>query len=496
MTSSPPLRAAVYLRISEDKKADGLAIERQRGDSMTLLQQRGWTLTRIYSDTVSAYLRDVKRPEYEQMQEDFKAGRFDAIAVYDLDRLTRQPRELEDWIDLAEHKGLTLVTATGEADLTTDAGRLFARLKAAVSRGEIERKSARQKRKNKELLDAGKPILGNRPFGFKLDRLTFHEPEAQMIRDAVADVINGTSIGEIVRRWNDSGVPPTSKAKDDKPARWTHPGVRQILRRERNAGIMTHLSAEDRRKNKDRKEEGLPPIEPKVINTDGPQIITPEQLELLSALIDSRTTSRGAKPQRHFLSGAMLCACGGTMRIYHSSRNSRHAGQTFYTCGERAKGDGKTHTAIKTNLAERKAVMALYGFISGGWIDPPTAPGTSDLPTLRAAIADNTAERSRLSGLLATRGVDPVPIQAQLSALADAADKLDRELKDALARGLEADWVRLLREEWGDSTESFEKFEQWWESHSIERRRDFVRQSLRIQVMPGRGVSRVKVDPR
>lgn len=494
MQTGPALRAAVYLRISEDKKADGLAIERQRGDCLALIEQKGWTLTRVYSDTVSAYLRDVKRPEYERMRDDFESGRFDALAVYDLDRLTRQPRELEDWIDAAEREGLRIITANGEADLGTDAGRLFARIKAAVSRGEIERKSARQKRKNQELLEAGKPILGNRPFGFELDRLTIREPEAQMIRDAVADVVNGTSIGEVVRRWNDSGVLPTSKAKDGTRAKWTHPAVRQILRRPRNAGITTHLSAEDRRKNRDRKARGLAEIEEKIVSTNGPQIITPAQRELVVAVIDSRATSRGVKPQRHFLTGAAVCVCGAPMRTFHGS--GRMAGQVYYRCGSPyPRQPGSEHASVKAAGAERKVIMGLYGFITGGWIDPTPESG-SDMTALRAAIADNTAERSRLSGLLTSRGIDPAPIQAQLVDLADAADTLDAELKHALARGAEADWATKIRTEWGDSEESFDRFLVWWESLSIERRRDFVKQSLTVVIHPGTGLARVKVGPR
>ena len=61
----------------------------------------------------------------------------DAIVCYDLDRLTRQPRELEDWNDRAESRGLLLVTANGDADLSTDGGQLYARIQAAVARGEV-----------------------------------------------------------------------------------------------------------------------------------------------------------------------------------------------------------------------------------------------------------------------------------------------------------------------------------------------------------------------
>lgn len=35
-------RAAIYLRISQDRERDGLAIDRQRGDCITEAERRGW----------------------------------------------------------------------------------------------------------------------------------------------------------------------------------------------------------------------------------------------------------------------------------------------------------------------------------------------------------------------------------------------------------------------------------------------------------------------
>src|SRR5664280_3914608 len=81
-------------------------------------------------------------------------------------RLTRQPRQLEDWIDAAEDHGLLLTTANGEADLSTDGGRLVARIKASVARAEVERKSARQIRAAAQRADRGKPPSGARLRGY------------------------------------------------------------------------------------------------------------------------------------------------------------------------------------------------------------------------------------------------------------------------------------------------------------------------------------------
>ncbi len=118
---------------------DGLAIDRQREDCENLARFRRWEVVEIYVDqSKSATNRTAIRPDYDRMVADYLLGRFDAIICYDLDRLPRQPRQLEDWIDAAELRGLALVTANGDADLSTDGGRMYACIKAAVASAEME----------------------------------------------------------------------------------------------------------------------------------------------------------------------------------------------------------------------------------------------------------------------------------------------------------------------------------------------------------------------
>ncbi|CQD21636.1 phiRv1 integrase [Mycolicibacterium conceptionense] len=96
----------MYLRQSKDADGNELAVTRQREDCLKLCHDRGWTDTVEYCDNnVSASKRSTARPAYRRMLADVKAGQIQGIVVWDLDRLYRQPRELEDLIDLAdEHR--------------------------------------------------------------------------------------------------------------------------------------------------------------------------------------------------------------------------------------------------------------------------------------------------------------------------------------------------------------------------------------------------------
>lgn len=149
---------------------DGLAIDRQRERCEELARYRRWDVVETYVDqSKSATDRTKNRPDYDRMVADYQAGMFDAIICYDLDRLTRQPRQLEDWIDAAELRGLALVTANGDADLSTDGGRMYARIKAAVARAEMERKGARQSAAQHQRASMGRAPKGMRPLGYAVN---------------------------------------------------------------------------------------------------------------------------------------------------------------------------------------------------------------------------------------------------------------------------------------------------------------------------------------
>ena len=88
-------RAGIHARISSDREGDGLAIGRQLEDCARLAEERGWRVVDRYVDQdLSAYKSRV-RPAYRQLLRDLRTGSIDGVIVYHLDRLHRQPRELE-----------------------------------------------------------------------------------------------------------------------------------------------------------------------------------------------------------------------------------------------------------------------------------------------------------------------------------------------------------------------------------------------------------------
>ncbi|WP_310715014.1 recombinase family protein [Streptomyces lydicus] len=121
-------RAAIYVRISQDRGGAGLGIARQEEDCRALCVRKGWDVIDVYPDNdVSAY-SGAPRPKWQELLADINEGIVNAVVCWHVDRLTRSPRELEDVIDLADRHGLELATVSGEIDLATPTGRMIARM--------------------------------------------------------------------------------------------------------------------------------------------------------------------------------------------------------------------------------------------------------------------------------------------------------------------------------------------------------------------------------
>lgn len=129
------MRVGVYLRISLDDERTGLGIERQRHDSAALCKRLGWEVAKVYADeNLSAYKRSVDRPAWEELLADLEAGDIHGVACYDVDRIARQPKQLERLIDLYEsNRRLVFATVAGEIDLSNADGRFLARLLVNVA---------------------------------------------------------------------------------------------------------------------------------------------------------------------------------------------------------------------------------------------------------------------------------------------------------------------------------------------------------------------------
>ena len=200
---------ALYLRISSDPYNLRAGVDRQMADCRQIAESRGWSPVEVYEDNDRSAWSG-KRPAWEMMLADITAGRVTGVIAWDMDRLIRQPRDLERFLDVCAAARLTsVITAQGDIDLTSHDGQLHARILAAVAKKESDDKSRRVRRAKLDMSENGRWQGGRPPFGYRAvgDRLEVVEEDAAVVREAAAWVLGGGSLRKLAQR----GVGPKSQ---------------------------------------------------------------------------------------------------------------------------------------------------------------------------------------------------------------------------------------------------------------------------------------------
>lgn len=372
-----PRRAAIYVRISLDHTGEGLGVQRQEEDAHAIIAARGWTLAGVYRDnSISASDSRKHRPGYAGLQRDYADGLFDAMVVWDLDRLTRQPRQLEDWIEAAEGRGLALITTNGEADLTTDGGRMYARIKLAVARAEIERKSARHKRALQQHATAGKAPHGPRLFGYTATG-NVDPKESAVVADIFERFYAGESLRSLTKMLTDTDVP----TRNGRP--WNARTVRDMLSNPRYAGWAVYQG------------EIATDNDGNLVRGQWAPLVSEDTFDVVQARLSdpSRKTSRVGTDRRYLASGLYLCAeCDSPVQV-------RNGGKMFCPAGNHLSRDHRHVDAFVLDLiAERLADPNLSALLAP--VGDDMKPVVEESKQLRARLAkiDNEYDEGIIDG--------------------------------------------------------------------------------------------------
>jgi DNA invertase Pin-like site-specific DNA recombinase len=420
------VRSGIYARISSDREADGLAIGRQLEDCERLAEERGWRVVERYIDQdVSAYKSRV-RPAYRRLLEDLRTGSIDGVIVYHLDRLHRQPRELEEFFDVCKAAGVDdLATVTGRINLADPDGQFQARILGAVAKKESDDKSRRIRRKHEELAAAGRVSGGGtRPYGYASDRRTVRPGEAAVIREAATRLLAGESVRSICTALNDRGERTVTGGE------WTQQTLRRMLASARLSGQREHRGVI-------------------VGRAEWPGILTPADTERIRALFTDPARRTNKTARRYLLARLLRCGrCGATLVSRPTATGTRRyvcaSGPGFGGCGRIAITAEHVEHAITEAVLFRLDSPELAASLHGRSDDPAAAEWQAEADRAQAQLDElATAYAEQLIGLqewLTARGAIEQRLQAARKKLAtlNRVTALDGYLGNASE----------LREEW------------------------------------------------
>lgn len=312
----------IYCRISFADEGDDLGVKRQEVDARALCKRLGWKVERAFVDnSVSAYKRAVVRPEWEAMLVALENGGIQGIVSYDVDRIARQPRDLERLIDIYEaNPKLVFATVSGEIDLGKSDGRLMARIMVSFANKSSADTGRRVARKHLELAQIGKISGGgSRPYGYEAGGKVVCAAEAEVIKQMAARVLAGESLTSLCKSLDAAGV-STSKGIGN----WDRGSIKQILTGPRVAGFRRYRGALLMG------EDGRP------VKGEWPAILDEQTWEALRlVLLDkNRDYNAGRIDRKYLLSGFLRCGrCQAKMYGVHKRGRPNYMCPVGRGCG-------------------------------------------------------------------------------------------------------------------------------------------------------------------
>ena len=156
MTSN--LRAAIYCRVStDDQEREGTSLQTQYDACLKYCQDRGYSVVASYSETYSGLSRT--RPELNILRESVRAGSFERVVIYCLDRWTRNPTDGVILQEELERYNVILESVTETID-STELGKFISYTRGFASKLEAEKIKERTMRGKMSKIKEGKICQG------------------------------------------------------------------------------------------------------------------------------------------------------------------------------------------------------------------------------------------------------------------------------------------------------------------------------------------------
>jgi DNA invertase Pin-like site-specific DNA recombinase len=286
-----PQQAIVLTRISDARDGDDHGVQGQEKDGRRLADRLEWTVgpgeTHVIVENDTSAFRRRKvcrsclqptractcpplpggerhdtvlrtwRPEFRKALAMLRSGQADGLIAVDLDRACRDPRDLEDLIDVVESRTtrIPVESVSGSLRLANDADITMARVMVTVANKSSRDTGRRVAAQRQAKAERGEYGGGKRPYGWgvpKVDKATGEpvinektgrpvldlgrkiDAEAAEVRQMADQVLAGVSLRAVAADLRERGVPSVTGAA------WSSATVRDILKRPRNAGLAVY----------------------------------------------------------------------------------------------------------------------------------------------------------------------------------------------------------------------------------------------------------------
>ena len=169
---------------TEEQAREGhYSLDYQEQLSRSRVSERGWQVAKVRKDVASGKSGS-NRPGYQELLEDIKDRRIDAVVVYKLDRLSRSVRDVYSFIELIQRHGVDFVSLNEGFDTSTSMGRAAFGISAVFAQLTRETIAENVTSGLRQRTREGKAPGGRLPYGYRREAggLVVNPAEAEIIQ--------------------------------------------------------------------------------------------------------------------------------------------------------------------------------------------------------------------------------------------------------------------------------------------------------------------------
>lgn len=456
------MRCLIYARVSKDQRGESRSVTEQENECRTWAAHNGWTIEHVIAETGSAsrYAKSTgARSRWTEVTTALAAGNYDALLTWESSRATRDLADYAALRDLCAKHHVRWGYSGTLYDLGDRTDRFRTGLDALMAEDEAARTSERIRRAVRARAAAGQPH-GKIPYGYRreydpttgaLARQLPDETTALIVKEMFTRVADGDTLRAIANDLTDRGIPmPRPARRRDTPAAWMPTTVRRVVENPTHAGHRVHQGQI-------------------VADATWPAIVDQDLWDRANAVLadPARRTSPPSRNAKYLLSGIARCGmCGSRLKAMPNR------GYLTYQCLQR----GCMRVARRTTKVDGYVDQVMLDMLTS---DPDRLRDTRDAhPDLQDAKQQLQLLRDRLEAFVEQGATGDL----SAATLAKVEARLAPQITAAAAR------VRSLQPRPHLAGMNFEDPQLSWRGADLAQRRDWIRQSLDIRVMPaGRG---------
>lgn len=369
--------------------------------------------------------KNTKRPEYERMMEDVKAGKRNIVLAFKLDRISRNLLDFARFLETLKQYGADFVSLSESFDTSSVMGQGM--LKLVCLFGEMERGITRERvmAVSKDIISRGGHLGAPTPLGYNYNKgrkeYTINPAEAETVKLIFRLVREGYSTHYISCYLNDN------KILSKRGGLWTSTTVGHICHNPAFKGLYVW----------NRKTSGRQAVKPKKewMYQDNvyPVIIPPNEWQAVQDLLAARQQGRNGKRNsvEHLFSNIISCGeCGRFLRYRRDRERKNGYTPTIYYCPGHALHWGCSNGAYLSDNALAPFILQYMANVNKLATMQDTIQTSSQLAEVLLLNMPKGCKLSNLStlyGLFTRANVEPIPGNVAMVKAAALQEKMEKD---------------------------------------------------------------------